>query len=70
MTNRIDPKTRIGYVHLTVSDLGLALPFYREVLGFQVHRSEGDTAFLGAGGEDLVVLTENPEARRPARATG
>ncbi len=70
MTNRIDAKTRLGYVHLTVSDLDALLPFYQEVLGFELHRREGGTAYLGAGREDLVVLTENPEARRPGRATG
>ncbi|MGB8647388.1 MAG: VOC family protein [Anaerolineae bacterium] len=70
MTNKIDPKTKIGYVHLTISDFGVSLPFYQEVLGFQVHRQDGDTAYLGAGHEDLVVLTENPQARPPARATG
>ena len=30
----IDPRTRIGHVHLTVSDLDRALSFYRNVLGF------------------------------------
>ena len=30
----IHPSTRIGHVHLTVSDLDRALAFYRDVLGF------------------------------------
>ncbi|MGE5139198.1 MAG: VOC family protein [Rudaea sp.] len=69
-TNRIDPQTRLGYVHLTVSDLGVALPFYTATLGFRLHRRTGDTAWLGAGGEDLLVLTENPGAKNPRHATG
>ena len=31
----IDPRTRIGHVHLTVSDLDRSLAFYRDVLGFE-----------------------------------
>src|SRR2546422_7023275 len=47
----IDPKTRIGHVHLTVSDLDRALPFYRDVLGFEVTTTYGrDAVFLAAGG--------------------
>lgn len=47
----IDPKARIGHVHLTVSDLDRALAFYRDVLGFQVTTTYGrDAVFLSAGG--------------------
>jgi len=47
----IDPQTRIGHVHLTVSDLDLALAFYRDVLGFEVTSRYGSEAvFLSAGG--------------------
>ena len=43
--------TTIGHVHLTVSDLDRALSFYRDVLGFQVTQTYGDSAmFLSAGG--------------------
>ncbi|MGH7427866.1 MAG: VOC family protein, partial [Candidatus Methylomirabilaceae bacterium] len=31
----IDPQTRIGHVHLTVSDLERARAFYHDVLGFE-----------------------------------
>jgi catechol 2,3-dioxygenase len=45
------PKTRIGHVHLTVSDLPRALKFYRDILGFQITTTYGDSAvFLSAGG--------------------
>ena len=30
----VAPKTRIGHIHLKVSDLERALAFYRDVLGF------------------------------------
>src|SRR6267142_687662 len=47
----IDPRTRIGHVHLTVSDLDRALAFYRDVLGFEVKSCYGrDAVFLSAGG--------------------
>jgi len=47
----IDPKTRIGHVHLTVADVDRALRFYRDVLGFEVTTRYGrDAVFLSAGG--------------------
>ncbi|MBI3978443.1 MAG: VOC family protein [Chloroflexi bacterium] len=47
----IPPQTRIGHIHLTVSDLERAERFYRDVLGFQVTDRFGDSAvFLSAGG--------------------
>ena len=47
----LDPRTRIGHVHLTVSDLDRALQFYRDVLGFDVTSRYGrDAVFLSAGG--------------------
>src|SRR6184192_1881177 len=47
----IHPNTRIGHVHLTVSDLDRALTFYRDVLGFEVTSRYGrDAVFLSAGG--------------------
>ena len=47
----IDPRTRIGHVHLTVSDLDRALQFYRDVLGFEVTAGYGaDAVFVSAGG--------------------
>jgi catechol 2,3-dioxygenase len=47
----IHPHTRIGHVHLTVSDLDRALRFYRDTLGFEVTTRHGrDAVFLSAGG--------------------
>src|SRR5436309_4095851 len=45
------PDTRIGHVHLKVSDLDRAIDFYHGVLGFDVTQRWGDSAaFLSAGG--------------------
>lgn len=66
----IHPETRLGYVHLTVSDLERALAFYQHSLGFQVHRRQAGTAYLGAGREDLLALTERPGAIRVPHRSG
>ncbi len=43
--------TRIGHVHLKVSDLERAIAFYRDVLGFELITRYGrQAAFLSAGG--------------------
>jgi len=48
---QIDPRVRIGHVHLKVADLERSLTFYCGVLGFQVTQSYGDQAvFISAGG--------------------
>jgi catechol 2,3-dioxygenase len=47
----IHPQTRIGHVHLKVSDLDRAVKFYRDALGFEVQQHFGHSAaFLSAGG--------------------
>ena len=47
----IDPRVRIGHVHLKVADLQRALHFYSGVLGLEVTQRYGDGAvFLSAGG--------------------
>jgi len=51
MTTPVHPQTRIGHVHLKVSDLGRAIGFYSGVLGFEVVQRYGpQAAFLSAGG--------------------
>ena len=48
---KIPPQTRIGHVHLKVSDLEKALEFYRDLLGFEVMQKYGEqAAFISAGG--------------------
>ncbi|QPC82667.1 VOC family protein [Phototrophicus methaneseepsis] len=66
----IHPATRMGHVHYTVADLVRQISFYRDVLGFQVHWREGDSAGLGAGQEDLLRLTQREDARRYRGTTG
>lgn len=47
----IHPATRVGHVHLKVSDLDRAIGFYSGVLGFEVMQKYGtQAAFLSAGG--------------------
>jgi len=47
----IPAATRIGHVHLKVSDIPRALKFYQELLGFQIMQwYEKEAVFLSAGG--------------------
>jgi catechol 2,3-dioxygenase len=47
----IDPRVRIGHVHLKVADLERALKFYCGVLGFELQQRFGSqAAFISAGG--------------------
>ncbi len=47
----IPAQTRIGHVHLKVSDLNRALEFYHELLGFEITMHYGtQAAFVSAGG--------------------
>jgi catechol 2,3-dioxygenase len=58
--------TRMGAVHLTVSDLERSIGYYEWALGLRVVGRDGPRVTLGAGGGDLLVLIEEPGAR-PAR---
>jgi catechol 2,3-dioxygenase len=58
----LSPATRLGPVHLVVTDLERSTGFYREAIGLGVHGRENGVAALGAGGEDLLVLHEEPGA--------
>ena len=66
----IDPGARIGAVHLTVADLGRLVSFYEARLGLTVRQRDSRTAWLGAGGPDLLVLHESATARRVPGTTG
>lgn len=66
----IHPATRPGRVALAVANLENQITFYREALGFHLHWREGQRAGLGAGGEDLLHLIEQPGVRRYRRTTG
>lgn len=50
-THPIDPRVRIGHVHLKVADLERSLAFYGGVLGFELTQRYGTQgAFVSAGG--------------------
>jgi catechol 2,3-dioxygenase len=66
----IAPATRMGAVHLTVSDLERSLTYYERAVGLGVHGRDNGSARLGAGGEDLLVLYEHPGAQPAPRNTG
>jgi catechol 2,3-dioxygenase len=51
MTYIVPAGTRIGHVHLKVSDIERSLKFYRDLLGFELQQMYGDSAaFISAGG--------------------
>ena len=51
MSYTVPDNTRIGHIHLKVSDLDKALAFYRGLLGFEIMQRFGSSAvFISAGG--------------------
>src|SRR5260221_5316972 len=66
----IDPGASIGAVHLTIADLDRSVRFYETHLGFLTHFRDPRTARLGAGGVDLLELTQSETARRASGTTG
>lgn len=51
MSYAVPAQTRIGHVHLKVSDLDRSLAFYHELLGFEIMQRYGSQAvFISAGG--------------------
>jgi catechol 2,3-dioxygenase len=66
----IHPATRPGHLHLTVADLDRQIEFYSQVIGLKLHWREGATAGFGAGGQDLLRLTQVRGAKRYRGTTG
>ncbi len=66
----VDAGARIGAVHLTVADLERQVAFYETSVGLTVRLRDEGVAWLGAGGEDLLVLHAHPSARRFSGTTG
>jgi catechol 2,3-dioxygenase len=71
----VHPETRIGHVHLKVSDLDRAIGFYSGVLGFEVMQHYGrEAAFLSAGGYHHHIGLNTWESKgtgpAPRRAPG
>ena len=74
-TYQIPAATRIGHVHLKVSDLQRSLDFYSGLLGFQLVMMYGsDAAFISAGGYHhhigLNTWHSKGAGPAPARAPG
>lgn len=71
MNKPAHPATRIGHVHLKVSDLDRALNFYAGVLGFRVMQRHGNhVAFISAGGNGVELCWDKPETVWPRDAQG
>ncbi len=67
----IPENTKIGHVHLKVTDLGRSLAFYRDVLGLDLMRYYGSAAFLSVGGYHHHIGMNTWESLGgPARRTG
>jgi catechol 2,3-dioxygenase len=66
----IHPATMLGHVSLTVANLENQIAFYQRVIGFKLHWREGNKAGLGAGGVDLLHLTEEPNLKKYRGVTG
>lgn len=64
----IPVRPTLGAVHLGVAALDRSVAYYEGVVGLRVRERAGEHAFLGVGGEDLLVLHERSGAR-PARRT-
>jgi catechol 2,3-dioxygenase len=60
----------LGPVHIVVTDADRSIDFYERAIGLRLHRRESETARLGAGAEDLLVLHANPNAHRAGRHAG
>ncbi|MCW2993967.1 MAG: Glyoxalase/bleomycin resistance protein/dioxygenase [Conexibacter sp.] len=61
---------RLGAVHLAVTDLDRSVAWYQSALGLRVHRHDVDSAALGDGTEDALVLHEDATAKPPRRTSG
>ena len=54
----------IGTVYLRVADLDRLVRFYQDAIGLKLHREEAGRAYLGVGGDDLLVLQEDTDGKR------
>ena len=75
MPAKVPADTRVGHIHLKVTDLDRAIHFYADVLGFAVTQRYGNqAAFLSAGGyhHHIGLYTWHSRGAGPApgRAAG
>jgi catechol 2,3-dioxygenase len=67
----VPSQTKIGHVHLKVSDVNRSLEFYCDLLGFELITTYGDqAAFISAGGyhHHIGLNTWHSKGRPPAPA--
>ena len=70
---KIPAQTRIGHVHLKVSNIERSLAFYKGLLGFEIVTTYGDQAvFISAGGyhHHIGLNTWHSKDAPPARREG
>jgi len=60
----------LGPVHITVTDLDRSVGFYQDAIGLQIRERGDSEASLSAGGEKLLRLVENREAKPAGRHAG
>jgi catechol 2,3-dioxygenase len=73
MNYTVPAQTRIGHVHLKVSDIERSLQFYCNLLGFEVMQRYGDSAvFISAGGyhHHIGLNTWHSKGAGPAPVNG
>ncbi len=69
MSYTIPSNTKIGHIHLKVSDIDKALSFYQDILGFQLMQKFGtQAAFISAGGyhHHIGLNTWHSKGAKPA----
>ena len=75
MAYTVPANTRIGHIHLKVSDLDKALAFYQGLLGFEIMQRHGSSAaFISAGGYHHHIGLNTWQSKNapppPVRSTG
>ena len=60
----------IDSVSLTITNLERSLDFYLNILGFDLHSRNENSAKLGSQNHQFLALVENPDAKRYRRPAG
>lgn len=69
-TGEIARSTTVGAVHVTVTDLGRSVKYYREVVGLTLLERSTSAASLGIDGRELLALVEERDARQAPGRSG
>lgn len=71
MQYKIPAETKIGHIHLKVSNIDKALSFYKDLLGFEITQRYGNSAvFISAGGyhHHIGLNTWHSKNGKPAQS--